>query len=441
VNYLFLILYEISLWVLAIVATPKMLYSFFLHGKYRHSLWYRLGFKAAQINKEHPLIWIHAVSLGETKAIVSLTRELKLAYPHYHFLISSVTETGHIEAKRSLPFADYHIYLPFDFYFIMKKIVRRIAPKIVIICESDFWLNFMRLAKQQGAVLVLVNGKLSQKSADRFELMSFFSQRLFSLFDLLCVQNSLYKDRFLNVGVEEQKLHVTGNLKLDDEYPQLTKEGIRDWREKLGIFPEQPVLTIGSSHHPEEQMLIKLLKELWVQIPDLKAILVPRHPERFKEVATLLEKERLEWISFTNISRRTGQEQVILVDAMGMLRMCYQLSDIAIVGGSFTKNVGGHNILEPSWYGKPVIFGLSMYSQQELVDLIRQAEAGIQVAEEELQKILEVLLIDISIREEIGQNGLSLVQSLRGSTKRTMQVMNPFLQQFNSPSTSYLKAE
>ncbi|WP_213106609.1 3-deoxy-D-manno-octulosonic acid transferase [Candidatus Protochlamydia amoebophila] len=439
-NRLFFLLYEMSLWLLAILATPKMLYYFFIHGKYRHSLWYRLGFKGFEISQEHPLIWIHAVSLGETKAVIALARELKITYPHHRLLISSVTETGHAEAKRSLPFANYHVYLPFDFYFIIKKIVRKTAPQLVIICESDFWLNFMRLTKQQGAALVLVNGKLSQKSAARFKIFNFFSKKLFSLFDLLCVQNSLYKERFVDIGVQEEKLHVTGNLKLDDEYPQLTKEGVYAWREKLGIFPEQPVLTIGSSHYPEEQMLIRMLKELWNQIPDLKAILVPRHPERFKEVVAFLEKERLKWINFTDINRRTGKEQVILIDAIGMLRMCYQLSDIAIVGGSFTLKVGGHNILEPCWYGKPVIFGLSMYSQLELVDLIKQAEAGIQVSEQELQKVLEILLIDSSIREEIGQNGLALVQSLTGSTKRTLQTITALFQKFKFPSTDVLKA-
>lgn len=432
-NLILLICYEIVLWIIALFALPKTIYAFFAYKKYRKSLLPRLGFRYPFFRPHAARsIWIHAVSVGETKAMVSLARELKRRFPASPLIISSVTETGHAEAKRSLPFADYHVYLPFDFRWLVSKIVKQAAPGLVLLCESDFWYNFLYQAKKQGAALGLINGKMSERSMRRFSWVPFFSKRLFGLFDVLCVQNHLYRTRLLEAGAPLNKLVITGNLKLDEDYPQLSSEEFKEWRQKLGIQSDQIVLTIGSTHMPEEQICLQSLKELWKKFPELRVILVPRHPEKFKEVGHLLEKERLNWINFTDISRRTGQEQVILMDAMGLLRMCYQLSDIAIVGGSFTDRVGGHNILEPCWYGCPVLFGPHMHTQLELVDLMKQYGAGLQVNREQLRMVLEKWIQDPKERKEIGERGLQLVKDLKGSTQRTMQALEPFLAALSS---------
>lgn len=429
-NVILLIFYEIALWLIAILAIPKTIFSFFYHKKYRESLLPRLGIRYP-VFQEHPLpsIWIHAVSVGETKAIVPLARELNRRFPNNPLIISSVTETGHAEAKRSLPFADYHVYLPFDFRWLVRRIVKNASPGLVLLCESDFWFNFLHQSKKRGASIALANGKMSERSMRRFGWISFFSRRLFSLLDVICVQNTLYRSRFIEAGASPEKIYITGNLKLDEDYPQLSHQEAVEWRQKLGIQPSQPVLTIGSSHDPEEQFFLKVLKEIWKHTPDLRVILVPRKPEHFKEVGQLLEKERLKWISFTDISRRTGNEQVILIDAMGLLRMCYQLSDFALVAGSYTDRVGGHNILEPCWYGKPVIFGPHMHTQLELVELITQYGAGVQVAHENLTSILDMWLKNRQEAQEIGSNGLRLVKDLKGSTQRTLQAIEPLLDQ------------
>ena len=427
-NFFLLILYEIILWIIALLAIPKAIYSFFAHKKYRQSLLPRLGIRYPVFQKHDlPSIWIHAVSVGETKAIVSIARELKRLFPKNPLIISSVTETGYAEAKRSLPFADYHVYLPFDFNWIVSKIVKNALPGLVLLCESDFWYNFLYYSKKRGAALGLVNGKMSERSMRRFSFIPFFSKRLFGLFDVLCIQNNLYRDRLIGAGASPEKIVVTGNLKLDEDYPQLSNEEVIEWRKKLGIQRDQLVLTIGSTHAPEEQFFIQILKEIWKSKPELRVILVPRRPELFKDVAQLLERERLNWINFTDINRRTGKEQVILMDAMGLLRMCYQLSDFAIVGGSFTDRVGGHNILEPCWYGKPVLFGPHMHTQLELVDLMTQYGAGIQVSQDQLVPVLERWIERPSEGQEIGAQGIRLVKDLKGSTKRTLQALNPVL--------------
>jgi 3-deoxy-D-manno-octulosonic-acid transferase len=428
VSFILSILYEIVLLILAILAIPKTVYSIVVHKKYRQSLLPRLGIHYPTFHSHSSRsIWIHAPSVGETKAVVAVARELKRLFPNNPLIISSTSETGHAEAKRSLPFADQHVYLPLDFGWVVARIVKKASPGLVILCESDFWYNFLYYAKKKGAALVLVNGKISERSVRRFRRIPFFSKQLFGLLDLLCVQNPLYRTRFMEVGSPSEKINVTGNLKLDEEYPRLSNEEVIQWRQKLGIQSDHKVLTIGSTHAPEEQLSIQILKEIWKHNPQLRTILVPRHPERFKEVGSLLEKERIPWINFSNISRRTGKEQVILIDAMGLLRMCYQLADLAIVGGSFTDRVGGHNILEPCWYGKPVLFGPHMHTQLELVDLMTQYGAGVQVNQDQLSATLERWVTHSQEAQVVGANGLRMVKDLKGSNKRTLSALEPFL--------------
>jgi len=440
VNF-FLLFYECILWMIAFLALPKALYQLIVRKKYRHSLLPRLGFLSQSIKQnQQPAIWIHAVSVGETKAVTALARALKQRFPHYSLIVSSVTETGHAEALRSLPFADHHIYLPYDFHHLMKKALRQAKPKLVVLCESDFWLNFLNCAKKQGAAVVLVNGKLSERSMRRFQKVPFFSTRLFNLFDLLCVQNPLYQMRLETAGAPSQQLVVTGNLKLDEDYPHLDEEEAQNWRKKLGIACSRLVVTIGSTHDPEEEELVKILEKIWEIVPHLLVILVPRHPERFTEVAKILERHDISFVNYTQLSQAQGNHRVILIDVMGMLRLCYQLADIAIVGGSFTNKVGGHNILEPCWYGKPVLFGPYMHSQLELVELMKRYHAGQQTSLDQLQEILMQWLLDEKQRHLMGERGMELVHDLKGSTQRTLNRLNPLLETFKGLE-GYVKDE
>lgn len=419
------ILYEFALWVIALLAIPKMVYNLVFYKKYRKSFFSRIGLKNQLVKIEgSPVIWIHAVSMGETKAASRLAIELKSRYPDCHLIISSVTETGHAEAKRSIPVANQHIYLPFDFYLIVNRLVKQISPDIVILCESDLWFNFLRSAKSQGAAIAMVNGKMSERSMNRFRRGSFFSKGLFDLFDLICVQNELYKERFTEAGVHPGKLRITGNLKFDEYYPMLSESQIGEWREKLGIKPSQLVVTIGSTHDPEELLFLKGFKKIWEK-QDVKVLMVPRHPERFNTVAQVLKQEHVSYVRWSMIDQAKGDEKVILVDAMGVLRTCYQICDIAIVAGSFTDKVGGHNILEPCWYGKPVLYGMHMFTQLELVDIMQRYRAGEQVSELEWPAILEKWIEDPEERIKIGNRGRQLVIDLQGSTQRTLFALEP----------------
>lgn len=422
-------LYEVMLLFISLAALPKMLYMLIVHKKYRKSLFKRFGRGFPAIEKDRLLIWIHCVSVGETKAIAQLAKRFKAEMNNPIILISSISETGHAEALRSIPFAEYHVYLPFDFRWLIFPIVNKVAPDLVVLCESDFWFNFMKAAKQSGARIALVNGKISERSLQRHLKFPFFKQALFSLLDLFCVQNQHYKQRFEQLGIPQEKIFVTGNMKFDDPHPKLSQEQLDSWKKQLGIEEQDQVLVVGSSHDPEEKLVIDLFQDLEKRFSKLKVVLVPRHPERFNEVEGLLKRENIAFQRFSKMNGSAQSVKVILIDAMGLLRQCYQLADIALVGGSFTNRVGGHNILEPCWYGVPVIFGPYMYSQPELLELAHDYGSGVQVQAQELGGTLERLLTEPAEREKLGRAGLKLVGDAHGATLNTWNFLMPLVEQ------------
>lgn len=423
------IFYEIALLLLGIVAIPKMLYQRMFYGKYRKSLSKRFGFGFPTIAKgKRKLIWIHAVSVGETKAVATLAKMLKMQLNDPIIIVSSTTETGHDEALRSIPTAEYHVYLPLDFRWVIRPIVKRIKPDLVILVESDFWYNFLKSSKDIGAKVAVVNGKISKTSLRRFLYWRQLSETLFSQIDLYCVQNSLYKERFEQIGVPPNKIVTTGNMKFDEVYPQLSETEMANWKQQLGIAPGDLVLVAGSTHNPEEILILDALKEVWKQYPRLKLLLVPRYPERFNEVAGILSSRKQPFSRLSEWNSKTeGNESVILIDAMGVLRKCYQLADIALVGGSYTEKIGGHNIIEPCWYGIPVIFGPHMHTQIELVALVKEYKAGEQVPPEALASTLLAYLGNPEQRALLGKGGLRLTGDAKGATQKTFDAISSCL--------------
>ena len=415
-------MYDVLLFLISLFALPKLLYQMAFHKKYRNSMKQRLGIGFPEIKKgDKKLIWVHAVSMGETKAIATLAKELKKQSDNIILLFSTVTETGMAEGRKSIPEADHHVFLPFDFNWIINPIIKRVRPDKLILCETDFWFNFLRSSKNSGAHVSVVNGKISESSMLRFLRFPVFSKRLFPLVDCFCVQSKHYRDRFQKLGIPKEKITVTGNIKFDSDFPKLSDKELDTWKSKLGIRPGDHVLVAGSTHDPEEKMILDSCTEVWKTDPRLKVLIVPRHPERFDEVAQLLKKRGIEYSRYSLESNH--ETPVVLVDAMGVLRQCYQLSTLAIVAGSFTPKVGGHNILEPCWYGVPVLFGPHLHSQPELLDLVNEYGAGIQVEPNKLSEAIKELLLDPDKRKALGASGARLVNDLKGATQKTLNVL------------------
>ncbi|MDN3506398.1 MAG: glycosyltransferase N-terminal domain-containing protein [Simkaniaceae bacterium] len=352
-------LYNLILILGAIAQIPKWL----LQKKYHGTILQRLGFSLPAKANTIPTIWIHAVSMGETSAILPIYKRLREKYPTAAFYFSSMTKTGLARAQKLYPEAAGYFYLPLDFSWVMKRLVLRLKPDILVLSEGDFWHNLIRNVKSRGGKVLLLNGKISLRSSNRFAKVPRFSKRLFKQIDHLCIQNTEYATRFRSLYIPPERISITGNLKLSIEAPKLDPKEKAKWREKFGFKETDRVITIGSTHEREEELILP-------QISGFKILLAPRHPERFAAIRKFLEKN--------------PYPHVHLVDQMGLLNICFQLSDLAIIGGSFLPGVGGHNIFEPIQAEIPVLFGPYMETQNELVELILNANAGIQTPAENL---------------------------------------------------------
>lgn len=346
-------------------------------------------------------IWIHAVSVGEVKAAQPLYLELSKLHPDSFFLITAHTATGLAEARRSLPGADEYQKAPYDFPWTVRRWVRKYNPKIYILVETDFWPNLLSALKKNGCKIALVSGKLTERSAARFKFFKFFSKRLFSKFDLLCVQNGEHKARFQPFC---PSIHVTGNLKLD-----LLPQPVQKTQ-----FPS-PAITVSCTHAPEEELILDALKDL-----DLFLFLAPRHPHRFDEVADLLARKN---IPFTRWTQNAPHSKVLLIDAMGQLPTCYAHSRLTLVAGSFIDGIGGHNVLEPLLYGTPVFFGPYTQKQTEFASRALQSGAGKRYAIQDLRQAVQNFFKSPDAEAQMKRAAEELIASGRGSTERTLNLL------------------
>ncbi len=359
--------------------------------------------------KDKFVIWIHAVSVGETKAAGPFFKALKEKYPTAFFLITTTTATGLAEAKRELSQADAFSYLPVDLSFIIKRWVQKLQPKLFFLVEGDFWPNLLTSLKKSGALTVLVSGKISQKSASRFTLFP----KLFRNLDQLYVQNEEYERRFRQIA-DPCRIQITGNLKQD------IAPGPVDIPLELLIITK-PTITIACTHDPEEEKLLSLISD------DYLIFLAPRHPERFEKVAHFLARNNIPFCLWSDLANFKGDEKVLLVNAMGKLPICYSLSRLAIVAGSFESHLEGHNILEPCLYDIPVLFGPYMESQKELVSKVLKAKAGMQISYKALPQTLQDFFQNPSQEKAMQTAAKNLIAEGRGATSRTMDALNHFL--------------
>ncbi len=410
------ILYDVALHFFALFSLPKLLWN---RSKYQGSLSARLGKRFPEIEKKgRTLIWVHAVSLGEAKAVTPLIQKFKERSSLV--LFSTSTKTGFEEGGKSG--ADWTVYLPFDFSYIISPIVRRICPDMVLLTETDFWYHFQLAAKKSGAQIVLVNGKISERSYQRYRRFPSLARFLLSTIDYFYVQSPLYQRRFTEIGVPAAKIVVTGNMKLDAAIEKVSPPS----KEQLGLV-DQYVITLGSTHAPEERIWIEALKKLWPHQMNLKVFIAPRHPERFNEVARLLADNRITYGRWSQQGTLHTRD-VLLVDTVGALKQCYQLSDLTFVGGSFTPKVGGHNILEPAFFGKPVLFGPYIYSQAELADMVDRYRAGLQITPEDIEATVNQFIAHPELAQQMGKNGLRLINESRGTLDKIFDSLQCLLE-------------
>lgn len=406
---LFSLFYGIFLFFFVLFLLPRILFQALLRGKYRRSWRQRFGLGLpADPPSDKVKIWVHAVSVGEAKAVIPLIQ--KMNTKDIHWIISSLTETGYDEVARSMTVPFTQLFLPLDFKCIIRPLIDRWKPDLVLISETDLWYQFLQAVSNSGAPIILVNGKVSEKSASRLKKFPFVAQQLYFLITHFCVQTEIYAKRFIELGVPPEKVTVTGNLKWDQQIRPLQNPD--SFRTVWGIAPEDFVVVVGSTHTREEALLLEKLFPLLEQYPHLKLVVVPRHPERFQEVKELIAAYQ--------------SKRIILIDRMGILTDCYQIASVVVLGGSFVEGIGGHNILEPIQSGTTVVFGPFMHNQEEMVNFVLASKAGIQAALDTLQSTMRQLISDSQYRQELNASGAQMKERLKGSSDRVLKALRPW---------------
>lgn len=429
--------------ILLIIATPVILLFAFtrtLRGKRRREgMAERFGFistaKLATLSGCET-IWVHAVSVGETIAVKSLLKAIKERFPDKKIVLSNVTETGHGVA-RTIADVDLCIYFPFDYGMAARRALRLINPSLVVVVETEIWPNFMRNARRLGIPSLLVNGRISDRSFERYMKLSWAFRRILSDFSGLCMQTAEDARRIIAMGAPGGQVFVTRNLKYDLPIAVTTPERKRELISLYHLPGNVPVFTAGSTHPGEEETVVAAYRSLISRGRECFLILVPRHPERAAAVGEMLGREgvahvRLSALGGGSTPLRPGD--VLLVDTIGELMKLYAVSDVVFVGGSFVP-VGGHNVLEPASLGVPVLFGPHMSNFREIARLVLKHEGGMQVVDGDgLAAALDTLLGDGALRARIGANGARILQENSGATARHMEIIASLVEQGRLPS-------
>lgn len=384
-----------------------------------------------------PKLWIHAVSVGEVIAVSRMIRELS---SDYKIILSTITDTGQKVAQERFKDCNVKIvYMPFDISWAIKRFLKHFNPVAIILTETELWPNLIRIASKN-IPLILINGRISDKSFKGYYKIKFFIRHLLEKLSLICVQEHQYKEKFITLGAEKEKIHVTGNMKFDIEL----KEIIFSWEN----FIPKPIILAGSTHEPEEEIILNAFFNLDI---NGTLIIAPRHPERFAEVENLIKrkiKETNKMVYFSKQSEISSTFNVlsypticiILVDQIGILGSLYRVCDIAIIGGSFIPH-GGQNPLEPAYWRKPIICGPYMHNFPFIEEFLKQ-KASIMTDKNSLEKVINELIDKKQLRDSMGNKAYNIFLIKSGATDRTLELLKNFILQQASPTqTAYLNVQ
>ncbi len=436
------LIYGFLLTIAFLATLPIFIYQALFNRKRVSGVWRRLGFLSdappERLNDEsgtllRPAIWIHAVSVGEALAARPLVAALRARFPKYRLVISTTTATGQAVARSRLIEADAVLYFPFDWSFCVRRALDAVRPRAVILMESELWFNFLSECEARRIPVIVANGRVSDRSFARSLKFGFFVRRLYGLVTRFAMQSRLDAERAIELGAAAERVAVTGNLKFEvGEAPDSPKVA-----EAARVFAldSSPLVIAGSVVEGEEDAVIAAFEELRREngFGRTRMLIAPRHPERFDAVARALESSRL------RVARRSAPEgdcagaDVILLDTVGELAALYRFASAVFVGGSLVPK-GGHNILEPALYAKPIIVGPHMENFREITSEFLRRDALIQLPDAsprelaaELRGALARLLRDENYAATLGSNARRAIDENRGATARTVEIIADYL--------------
>src|SRR5436309_1355464 len=419
--------YSLLTLLVFLVVSPYFVYQAIRYKKYIGSLRQRLGLLPVTINIDgEQSVWIHAVSVGEALTARALAADLKARYPRLRLFLSTTTIAGQQVARQNLQHVDGVFYFPFDWAFIVRRTLNLVRPRLFIMMETEIWPNLLRICRARDVKTIVINGRISSRSYPRYRLIRPFFRRVLADVDRFCMQSEESARRLIDLGADPSRVSVTGSLKFDSLGLPTASHGkprervLRFFR----ISPHRTVIVAGSTFRGEEAAVLRAFARVKSTMPGALAVLAPRQPERFGEV------ERLARDAGFATTRRSElpidaepRADVVVLDSIGELAQLYQLATAVFVGGSLVDQ-GGHNILEPAIFGKPVVFGPNMQNFKEIARAFTDNDAAIQIRSgRELEQALLGLLIDPVRRARLGAAARALVEANRGAKDKTLAVI------------------
>jgi 3-deoxy-D-manno-octulosonic-acid transferase len=376
-------LYQLLGWLTFIILGPFFLIYSLFTGRYREGLGQRFGFLGvAERQQGHALtIWLHGASVGEVLLARILIKEMTKILPETNFVLSTMTEQGMEVARKHAGDKVRCIYAPLDLAGMVGRAIKNIRPSLYICLETELWPAFLLEAKRTGVKLVLLNGRLSEKSFQRYRLVKEFMAEILACFSTISVVQVTDAKRYMNLGAEPEKVRVLGNAKYDQDMESLALKSEEQYRSWLNLRQGQPLFVAGSTHSGEEEMLLAVFQDLKkaTGMQNLIWVVAPRHLQRLGEVEGMLKQKRVPYELLSDVKDSERRTDTILVDSVGDLAGLYSVASYVFCGGSLVER-GGHNIMEAAIWGKPVFYGPSMKDFSDAAELLESVGCGFPVS-------------------------------------------------------------
>jgi 3-deoxy-D-manno-octulosonic-acid transferase len=423
IAYLFDILYCLAL----LAASPWLFWKSWRTGKYRAGFREKFFGLIPPRQSNRPCIWFHAVSVGEVNLLAPLLAKLAATHPDCECVVSTTTMTGYALANKKYSGTTV-FYCPLDFSWAVRNALTRIRPTALVLAELELWPNLVRLVHAAGVRVAIVNGRLSDRSFRGYRRARWLIAPLLLRLDLIAAQNDEYANRFLALGARPDAVQVTGSIKFDGAQADRANPATRRLANLAAFSPDDFVFLAGSTQEPEETLAIQTFRALSPEHPRLRLVIAPRHPERFAEVAALLDACGLAWQKRSELLiARRADARILLVDTVGELGAWWGTASVGFVGGSLSSR-GGQNMIEPAAYGAPICFGPNTQNFRDVVAALVATDAAVVVRSgEELTAFVRRTLDDQAFAAGLGGRARDLVAQQRGATDRTLALLSPLV--------------
>lgn len=426
-------LYSIGFFIFSIIYLPVLIFKGKLHSQFSERFAHFDKMKERSLLAGKGPIWIQAVSVGEVALCNSLIPRLKRKFPERDIVISTITKAGNDLAKKIFSKDAIIIYFPLDFRFIVKKAVKMIKPALYIMIETEIWPNTLRELSYRGVPSILINGRISDRSIEKYRLAKPFLRKILKHVNMFCMQDVIDADRIIELGAPPQNVKITGNMKFDADISTNVKDP-KTIHTSFGLKEDEDLLVAGSTHEGEEEIVLEVFKKLSGDFPNLRLLIAPRHINRIDQIEKLIQGAGFKSIRYSNLNKELttnecqtklslheGYEQrMTILDTIGHLNDAYSIATIVFIGGSLVKH-GGQNPIEPACFAKPILFGLYMFNFKYITNVFLKNKAAMQVFNQgDLYEKCRLLLKDVNTRNILGQSAKNVVCANKGATDKNL---------------------